>query len=194
MSRKQVSSETCKKPFASRLAAVMDERGITQKQLAAVIGKKPQTVSLYRLGQSEPDASTILVIAEYLNVTVDWLIGRDNAPMIYGSTVSEAAATLGLTDKAAEILLDRQEFMLPIFTVSHFIESNEFWIIVESLYNFALDRPSFENDNGSKRICFDDGMLPTRDLYKLKADYALKDLFQKIEAGESKGEQNAIDS
>lgn len=105
MSRKQASSETCKRPFASRLSAVMDERGITQKQLAEVIGKKPQTVSLYKLGQSEPDASTILIIADYLNVTVDWLIGRDNAPMVYGSNVSAAAAVLGLDDKSAESLL-----------------------------------------------------------------------------------------
>lgn len=142
MSRKQASSETCKRPFASRLSAVMDERGITQKQLAEVIGKKPQTVSLYKLGQSEPDASTILIIADYLNVTVDWLIGRDNAPMVYGSTVSEAAAALGLDDKSAESLLalKRRIYDWPC-VVDLVLQSEHFAEIVKNIRDSALYAP-----------------------------------------------------
>lgn len=61
--------------FPSRLRELMEDRGVNQKELAAIIGMRPQTVSLYTGGQSTPDINCLRKIAEYFHVSTDWLIG-----------------------------------------------------------------------------------------------------------------------
>lgn len=61
--------------FPSRLRELMEKRGVNQKELAAIIGMRPQTVSLYTGGQSTPDINCLRKIAEYFRVSADWLIG-----------------------------------------------------------------------------------------------------------------------
>lgn len=75
--------------FASTLRAFMDrhpETGqkTTQKELAKHLGVQPQTVSYYCMGESLPNCEQLLKIAEFFNVTADFLItGRrtENKPV-----------------------------------------------------------------------------------------------------------------
>lgn len=76
MSRKNdPASVTEKRTFPTRLKALMTEQNVTQKQLAAVVDMRPQTVSLYIQGQSTPDINCLKKIAEYFSVSADWLLG-----------------------------------------------------------------------------------------------------------------------
>ena len=57
---------------------------VTQKELAAHLGVRPQTVSLYCTGESLPNCEQLLKIAEYFGVTADYMItGRmpENKPV-----------------------------------------------------------------------------------------------------------------
>lgn len=61
--------------FPKRLRKLMENRWITQKALADAINMRPQTVSLYTTGQSFPDVNTLKKIAEFFNISADYLIG-----------------------------------------------------------------------------------------------------------------------
>ena len=65
------------RPFARRLSSLMSERPVTtQAQLAEITGKSRQTISQYVNGTSEPPYDTLVVIADYFNVSIDYLLCR----------------------------------------------------------------------------------------------------------------------
>lgn len=53
------------------------KRGLTQSELAEVFSVTSQSVSRWETGQSYPDIEQLPMIAEYFDVTVDELMGRD---------------------------------------------------------------------------------------------------------------------
>ena len=62
--------------FAERLRALRRENGWTQKELADRLRLKRPAVTLYETGRREPDYGTLQKIAEVLQVSVDYLLGR----------------------------------------------------------------------------------------------------------------------
>ena len=76
MSRKPNSTgEEYNKVFPQRLREIMRSKNITQKDLAAEIGKTRQAVSYYMDGSSGPDWQTLARIASFLGVSSDYLLG-----------------------------------------------------------------------------------------------------------------------
>ncbi|MCR5636369.1 MAG: helix-turn-helix domain-containing protein [Clostridiales bacterium] len=61
--------------FSRRLRFLLEERGITQKHLANVLRIPVSTLGGYFQGTSEPDFQTLILIAEYFDVTTDYLLG-----------------------------------------------------------------------------------------------------------------------
>lgn len=59
--------------FAERLNQAMVERQVSQKELAAAIGKGKSSVSQYLSGRSVPRPDVQKQIADFLDCTVDWL-------------------------------------------------------------------------------------------------------------------------
>lgn len=53
------------------------KRGLTQSELAERFSVAPQSVSRWENGQSYPDIEQLPMIADYFNITVDELMGRD---------------------------------------------------------------------------------------------------------------------
>jgi transcriptional regulator with XRE-family HTH domain len=60
--------------FASTLRDLMEEKGTTQKELAAFVGIRPQSLAQYTSGETQPNGDKLLKIAEYFGVTVDYLL------------------------------------------------------------------------------------------------------------------------
>ena len=58
------------------LKLLRTKQNISQQQLADVIGVSQQSVNKYENHSVEPDIDTIIKIADYFSVTVDYLIGR----------------------------------------------------------------------------------------------------------------------
>lgn len=50
--------------------------GISQQQLANVVGVSQQSINKYENQNVEPDISTLIKIADYFSTTVDYLVGR----------------------------------------------------------------------------------------------------------------------
>lgn len=60
--------------FAETLKKLTHKKGITQAALARHLGVKPQTVSAYYTGRAYPEFMTLVKIASYFDVSVDYLI------------------------------------------------------------------------------------------------------------------------
>lgn len=69
--------------------------GLTQTQLADVLGLKFSTISMYERGEREPDFETLEEIADYFNVSMDCLHGKS-----VGES-GEASGGLNLSDEEA---------------------------------------------------------------------------------------------
>ena len=51
-------------------------KGISQQRLAEVIGTSQQSINKYENHNVEPDISTLILLADYFQVSVDYLIGH----------------------------------------------------------------------------------------------------------------------
>lgn len=63
--------------FGERLRDLRQEKNIGQVELAAKIGVSKGIISLWEQGKREPTLSSLVAIADYFNVTIDYLIGRE---------------------------------------------------------------------------------------------------------------------
>ena len=64
------------KTFAERLLELRSERGISQAKLAKELGVSFSVVCYWETDRSEPTAPNIVKIADYFNVSADYLLGR----------------------------------------------------------------------------------------------------------------------
>ena len=62
--------------FEERLIALRKERNLTQEALANKIGVTPQSVSKWETGQSMPDINLLTPLADFFEVSIDYLLGR----------------------------------------------------------------------------------------------------------------------
>lgn len=62
-----------------RIKELRELRGFTQKQVADVLGCSPVTFLRYESGEREPNISRLIQLSDFFGVTIDYLVGRDNA-------------------------------------------------------------------------------------------------------------------
>ena len=62
--------------FSDKLRMLIEERNLTQKQVAIDLNVAASTMGEYVQGSSEPDFDTLIRIAEYFNVSTDYLLNR----------------------------------------------------------------------------------------------------------------------
>lgn len=62
--------------FGETLKRLRIERGLSQEELANIIGVAKSTISMYELGSRIPKAdATLKKLAQYFNVTIDYILG-----------------------------------------------------------------------------------------------------------------------
>lgn len=61
----------------NRIRELRKARNMTMKQLGAIFGIAESTISQYETGKRQPDNETLLRLGEFFNVSVDYLLGRD---------------------------------------------------------------------------------------------------------------------
>ena len=65
--------------FSDTLRMLIEEKDITQKELAKQLHLAPSTLGSYVQGSREPDFSTLKQIADYFEVSTDYLLGHYTA-------------------------------------------------------------------------------------------------------------------
>lgn len=61
--------------FRENLSALIESRGITVKDLAAEANMAPTTIHRYFSANRTPDLPNLMRLADYFNVSLDWLLG-----------------------------------------------------------------------------------------------------------------------
>ncbi len=64
--------------FGKRLQELRKEKGLSQKDFAIAIGYSQAQISQWETNVNEPTASAIIKIADYFNVSTDYLLGRND--------------------------------------------------------------------------------------------------------------------
>lgn len=62
--------------FRSNLQQLMDSYGFLQRDFARELNLSTTSISRYLSGLSTPDLVSVWRIADYFDVTIDWLLGR----------------------------------------------------------------------------------------------------------------------
>ena len=65
--------------FTERLRALREERHLKQEEAAAEIGIPYRSYRRYEAGDSSPTVPTLLLLADFFNVSTDYLTGRSDA-------------------------------------------------------------------------------------------------------------------
>lgn len=58
------------------IAELRKDKGLLQKELAQLLGVSIGTVSNYETGVHNPEIETLIKLADYFNVSVDYMLGR----------------------------------------------------------------------------------------------------------------------
>ena len=95
--------------FSEKLGALRRQRGLTQAQLAAKLGISKSAVSMYERGNREPELELLEKMADFFEVSVSSMLGRDREDLLNG----DPALTEYLT-----MLRDRPEMRM-LFSVTH---------------------------------------------------------------------------
>jgi HTH-type transcriptional regulator, competence development regulator len=67
--------------FPDRLKSLRLQKKLTHQDMANFLGITRQGYSKYENGQSQPDIETINKLAQFFNVTTDYLLGRTDNPI-----------------------------------------------------------------------------------------------------------------
>lgn len=91
--------------LGENLKALRKEKGVTQQEIASVLGIKQNTYSQYENDKRDPDLHTITLLSRYFNVPVDTILfGLDEQP-----TIIDEDLTFHIL-RFVEILKDEEQF------------------------------------------------------------------------------------
>lgn len=150
---------TEKEPFPQRLKTFLEESGTTQTELANYIGCTRQAISLYVTGQSTPDIKVLLKIAEFFNVSTDYLLGITDIKSI-NINIKEISQRTGLTEEAIKVLenynAENKKFIFALNSMLHQEYSSD-----EQTYPVLSRISDFLNTyiKGGQIYKFEDGQL-----------------------------------
>ena len=62
--------------FQKRLVALRKEKNLTQRALGKELNLTERSICAYETGTRHPDFNGLLCMADYFNVSLDYLVGR----------------------------------------------------------------------------------------------------------------------
>ena len=66
--------------FSEKVVALMDEQGLTEKELSKRANVTESAISYYLSGTRTPRSDVLVRIARALNTSIDYLLGSDDKP------------------------------------------------------------------------------------------------------------------
>lgn len=64
--------------FGGRLKELRIHNNMTQSNLAKALKVSSSRIGMYESGRRNPDTSTLSILSDFFNVSVDYLMGRTN--------------------------------------------------------------------------------------------------------------------
>lgn len=66
------------KDFSEILKELRLEKNVSQKTVAELLGVSDRNIRFYESGEHRPDFDGLLLLADYFNVSIDYLVGRSS--------------------------------------------------------------------------------------------------------------------
>lgn len=132
--RKPKTEDYYNSVFASRLRALINNAGITLPDLADSIGATRQSIGQWKDGKTQPNATMIKKIAEYFNVSSDYLLGLSDVAT-RNETIQGINAAIGLSSRAITMLMAEKalnESDIADF-ISFLVESEKLQVLISSI-------------------------------------------------------------
>ena len=93
--------------FKDRLKELRMKRGYSQYDLAKKLGVSKSTISMMEIGSRQPSKEVMELIADFFNVTLDYLMGKDDVSF-YFFTPEQSDLLVKLTnDEDLYVLVER---------------------------------------------------------------------------------------
>lgn len=67
--------------YGERMRKLRKERKIPEKKLAELMGVKIRGYQFYESETTEPTINALIALADFYDVTIDYLVGRTDNPM-----------------------------------------------------------------------------------------------------------------
>lgn len=155
--------------FATTLQKLRRQRGVTQEQLATYLGVSPQAVSKWENG-SYPDGDLLPRLADYFEVSIDYLYGRAKDEVSLEQQLMEAIQTI---DVGADF--DHSEHWERLFRYVWAMQIG-FWSENKCYY----DRARSESDHVLASMVYDNSGF---NYFRLNRDFEFYTLVKKPENG-----------
>lgn len=97
--------------LGGRIARIRKEQGITQAQLAELIGVTQQTINSYKTGRRRVPVSLLPAIAKRLGVAVEALLGDDSKAVAKRGPVPKLQQQM---DRITQLPRARQQFVMEV--------------------------------------------------------------------------------
>ena len=68
------------KQFKEHLRSIRKNSGATQRQVADGVEITERNYQYYESGEREPSMATLIALADYFDVSLDYLVGRSDDP------------------------------------------------------------------------------------------------------------------
>lgn len=99
----------------NRIKELRMQKGLLQKDLAVILKVAQNTLSYWEQGKFQPDTDTLKKLADYFNVSVDYLLGRTDNPdtldaQLEGVDFALYGEVKDLTDEEKEKILEFVKF------------------------------------------------------------------------------------
>jgi len=100
-----------KEKFANRLRTLRHNRGISTRSLAASIGLKSHgAIAQFEKGTSLPAIDTLVKLAEYFEVTLDYLVGNTDMPYPIPSNIVNIINNTANSSELMDLLTKMSQF------------------------------------------------------------------------------------
>lgn len=70
-----------------RLKELREDRDLRQIDVAKATGIDQKTISNYETGKTKPDSDALILLADFFDVTIDYLVARKNVNSVSSKTI-----------------------------------------------------------------------------------------------------------
>lgn len=97
--------------FKERLKQLRKEKGLIQKELADIFHMQNTAISKYELGERNPDQETLIALAKYFDVSLDYLTGISDIRNPYKEDKDDYPIVDDI-EEAMKVILEQPGLML----------------------------------------------------------------------------------
>ncbi|MBQ7385578.1 MAG: helix-turn-helix transcriptional regulator [Ruminococcus sp.] len=97
--------------IGERLQELRKDHGLSQEDLAKILGVSHYTVSSYECNRSDPDDKAKVILAKLFDVSVDYMLGLIDEPVSYNRQGKSIKISAGLSDSDFDDVKKYVEFI-----------------------------------------------------------------------------------